>query len=75
MMDLLYDDDYILDAYARDIRREAEGQAEKRAAKETATRMLKAGESVKKISEYVPPVCGDNTLIKIGRKLCSSPPI
>ncbi len=46
MMSLLFDDDYILDAYARDI--------QKRAAKETAERMLKAGESYEKIAEYVP---------------------
>lgn len=46
MMSLLFDDDYILDAYARDI--------QKRTARETAERMLRAGEPLEKIAEYVP---------------------
>lgn len=54
MMSLLFDDDYILDAYARDIQRDTEKRTKKQMAREIAERMLRAGEPLEKIAEYVP---------------------
>ena len=55
MMMTLFDDEYVLEAYVRDIAKDVAKDVEDKKDRETAERMIKAGKlSIEEIADYVP---------------------
>ncbi len=69
MMMTLFDDEYVLEAYVRDIAKDVAKDVEDKKDRETAERMIKAGKlSIEEIADYVPALSLDE-LKKIEAKV------